>query len=90
MEIRTDDQRGTVIDFVDEVGVRHVIPWTVGSIGLQVLERYRDPFDPGWFPSEADVAEAYIAMARALRSEYPQPTPPTHHNGRDSKASSRP
>lgn len=76
MEVRTDDSLGPVVDFVDCSGDRHIVPWGVGAAGLGAIDRHRDPFDPAWFPDEAMMAEAYIAMEIARRSLLLPPIPP--------------
>ena len=59
------------IHVIDPGGMVHDIPLKIVELGLGVCEKHQDPFDPSYVPSAAAMAQAYIAMAYALRHETP-------------------
>jgi hypothetical protein len=60
------------IHVVDPEGMAHAIPVDIVKLGLGICEEHQDPFDPSYVPSAAAMAQAYIAMAYALRHEPPR------------------
>lgn len=56
-----------VIFVRDPTGGYRAFPTAVADVGIAILRKHEDPYDPG-DPTDYAILQAYIAMESALRS----------------------